>query len=129
MKPCEIGTTGTAVCLVTEEKTALAAGSGSLPVLATPWLVALMEEAACACVAPYLEEGETTVGTLVNVRHTAASAIGQTVTAEATLVDRDGRRLVFRVSAEDGAGSVGESVHERFLVAADRFMEKAKSRK
>lgn len=113
------------VCLVVDQAhTAKAVGSGSLPVFATPCMVALMEEAAVGCMDPFMEEDETTVGTLMNVSHISATPEGMTITAAAKLVEIDGRRLVFDVTAVDEIGVVGQGRHERFIVKAEKFMKK-----
>ena len=98
-------------------------GSGALKVFATPSMVALMEKAAGESVQPFLEEGQGTVGTLMNVKHLAATPLGDTVVAETELKEVDGRRLVFSVKATDSAGVIGEGVHERFIIGNERFME------
>jgi len=125
MKDIPIGTEGTATVKVTDETLASHTGSGAVDVFSTPNLVLLMEEAAMAALRPYMEEGETSVGTLVNIRHLAATPPGFTVTAVARLVEVDGRRLVFQVEASDGMDKVGEGTHERFLVFKDRFKLRA----
>ena len=113
---------------VTEADTAARVGSGSLPVLATPVLIAWMEEAACGCCAALLEEGTTSVGTEMNMRHTAASPVGMSVTVTAELTAAEGRVLSFRVYAEDAAGAIGEGDHTRAVVRAERFMEKTNAK-
>ena len=113
---------------VTADKLASAVGSGSLDVFATPMMAALMEQAACAAVAPFLEEGETTVGTELSIRHTAATPKGMTVTAKAELVSANGRELVLNVSAFDTAGEIGSGTHKRFVVYAERFQQKTEAR-
>lgn len=113
---------------VTEADTAARMGSGSLPVLATPALIAWMEEAACACCADRLEEGTTSVGTEMNMRHTAASPVGMRVTITAELTAAEGRMLTFRVAAEDAAGPIGEGEHTRAVVRSGRFMEKTNAK-
>ncbi len=113
---------------VTDANTALAVGSGSLKVYATPAMLALMEKTACEALTSVLSEGETTVGTLLNVKHVAATPVGMTVTATAELVERDGRKLVFDVKAFDESGLIGEGSHERFVVLSDRFTEKTYSK-
>ena len=100
----EAGIKGRKEALVTEENSAQAMGSGLLPVYATPAMVALMEVAASESVAPYLEEGTTTVGTALNIKHTSATPTGMRVYCESTLTEVDGRRLVFSVSAYDECG-------------------------
>lgn len=99
-----VGAVGTASTVVTPENTAAAVGSGALPVFATPYMIALMENAACNAIADGLEEGQSSVGTKLDVSHDAATPVGMHVTARAKLVEVDRRRLVFRVTAEDDAG-------------------------
>ena len=118
------GKTATAGRTVTEALTAKAVGSGSLNVFATPMMIALMEEAACACLADSLEATQTSVGTLINVAHTAASPIGAMITATATVDEVDGRKVSFTVTAHDGVNEIGSGKHERFIVDAERFMSK-----
>ncbi len=110
---------------VTEADTALAVRSGDVPVLGTPRLVALCEEACCLAVAGQLDEGETTVGMRVQLDHLAPTAVGQTVTAEVTLEKVEGRRLVFTASASDPHGLVGAGKITRVVVARERFLKKA----
>ncbi|MBR6507341.1 MAG: thioesterase family protein [Clostridia bacterium] len=109
---------------VTEELSAKNMGSGSLDVLATPALIAGMENVCMNCVQPFLEEGSTTVGTKVNVSHLAATPLGDTVTYSCELIEIDRRRLVFTVQAFDSKGKTGECTHERFIVDIGRFMSK-----
>ena len=115
--------------IVTPENTAAAVGSGALPVFATPYMIALMENAACNAIADGLEEGQSSVGTKLDVSHDAATPVGMHVTARAELVEVDRRRLVFRVTAEDDAGPIGQGTHERFLIMADKFLAKAEAKK
>lgn len=114
--------------LVTDSNTALSVGSGSLKVYATPAMLALIEKASCAAIKDVLADGETSVGTLLNVKHLAATPVGMTVSATAELVERDGRKLVFDVKAYDECGLIGEGSHERFVVLSDRFTEKTYSK-
>nr|MBQ5811171.1 thioesterase family protein [Clostridia bacterium] len=117
------------VCeVVTSENTADKVGSGLLPVYATPSMIALMEKCASECVAPYLEEGKASVGTMLNIKHTAASPIGIKITCNATLTEIDGRRLVFALEAFDEKGPIGEGTHERFVIDTERFMAKCQSK-
>lgn len=118
------GLTGTAETVVRETNTALAMGSGSLHVFATPGMIALMEQAACNAVAACLDEESTSVGTLVNVTHDAATGMGKAVTATATLVEVQGRKLVFEVTAADEDKQIGQGTHERFIVNKEKFMAK-----
>ena len=113
---------------VNETNTALSVGSGSLKVYATPAMLALMEKAACQAIADVLGEGETTVGTLLNVKHLSATPVGMEVTATAELLERDGRRYVFKVTASDECGVIGEGEHERFAVLAEKFIDKTYSK-
>ncbi len=124
----QTGIRGEASVAVSGNNTAAAMKSGLLPVFATPMMVALMEDAAAQSVQPYLSEGQTTVGTLVNVKHVSATPEGMTVTAQSELIGIDSRRLVFSVSAYDGAGLVGEGTHERFIIDAARFTEKTRAK-
>ncbi|MCL6522617.1 MAG: thioesterase family protein [Firmicutes bacterium] len=119
------GLEGVASVRVTEERTAAAAASGALPVFGTPFLLALMEEAAFNATAPHLGPGQSTVGTAVELRHLAPTPTGLTVTARARLVRVEGRRLLFEVEAEDGFERVGEARHERYVVDVPRFLERA----
>lgn len=123
-----VGASGTKTLVVAMEHTAARWGSGSLHVLSTPYMVALMEGAAVNAVDPLLPEGYRTVGTRLDVRHVAATTMGQEVTARAELIEIDGRRLVFRVEASDGAGVIGEGTHERFIIEVERFMARAEAR-
>ena len=123
-----VGAVGTASTVVTPENTAAAVGSGALPVFATPYMIALMENAACNAIADGLEEGQSSVGTKLDVSHDAATPVGMHVTAKAELVEVDRRRLVFRVT-EDDAGPIGQGTHERFLIMADKFLAKAEAKK
>ena len=109
---------------VTNSDTAKQAGSGDLEVFATPKMVALMEEASYKCIAPYLEEGSSSVGTLMNVKHLSATPVGMEVTAESEVIEVDGRRVVFSVKAYDEKGLIGEGTHERFIVYKDKFVAK-----
>ncbi len=118
----EVGMRGDASLVVGEEQTAAAFGAGGVRVFGTPVMIGLMENAAWRLVQPEMAEGETTVGTLVNVRHLAATPVGGHVVATAELIEIDGRRLVFRVSARDDNQLIGEGVHERARVLLDRFL-------
>ena len=123
-----IGIKGQAEELVTEDITARNVGSGTVAVLATPMMIALMEKTCLQSVRPFLEEGQDTVGTRVDVSHTAATPVGMTVRCESELVEIDRRRLVFRVTARDDAGVVGEGMHERFIIDIAKFQAKALTR-
>ena len=119
------GMTHTLEMIVMEKDTALVHRSGELPVLATPAMAALMEETCWKSVAPYLEEGQGTVGTRLDLVHTAATPVGMNVTCRSELTEVDGRRLVFSVEVSDECGPIGKSTHERFIVNNEKFLAKA----
>ena len=118
------GLTGVSAWTVEESMSARVCKSGSLDVFATPMLVALMECAACDAVKDALPEGSTSVGTEIDVKHTAASPVGASVRAEAVLTAVDGRKLSFDITAYEGEKVIGTAKHERFIVDAARFMAK-----
>lgn len=124
----ELGALATIELVVTDVDLATAVHTGGVPVLSSPRLFALMEEAAVCAVEPFLSSGWQTVGIHLDVRHTAATPPGRCVAAQARLVQVDGRRLVFDVCAHDAAGEIGAGVHERFLVETDRFLRRAGAR-
>lgn len=124
-----IGIKGKAVTTADDTNSAASMGSGLLPVFATPSMIALIEKAACESVAPELEEGSGTVGTLLNVKHLAATPLGMKVTAETELVEIDRRRLVFKVEAYDEKEKIGEGIHERFIINNDKFLSKCEAKK
>lgn len=125
----KIGLVGSAETIVDNSNTANTMGSGDLAVFATPAMVALMEKAATLAVQDYLTEGHTTVGTMINIKHIAATPIGMNVTARATLTEVDGKKLLFEVEAFDDKEKIGEGKHERFLINIDRFMDKASKKR
>ncbi|MBR1824179.1 MAG: thioesterase family protein [Ruminococcus sp.] len=128
MKEINTGIIGKAQLKVTEKELAVNVGSGSLEVFATPIMVMLMEKSACNCVAEYMENDETTVGTELNVKHVSASPIGSDITAEAELTEINGREFTFTVKAYDNAGLIGEGTHKRFLVYGEKFTAKANAK-
>ena len=125
----ETGIKGTKTVTVNEANTAKTMGSGTLDVFATPALIALMEETCWRSVADRLEDGCGTVGTLLEIRHTAPTPIGMDVTCESELVEVDGRRLVFTVQAHDAKGLVGEGRHKRFVIQNEKFQAKANAKR
>ena len=125
----ETGIKGTRTVTVNEDNTAKAMGSGTLDVFATPALIALMEETCWRSVANELEEGCGTVGTLLEIKHTAPTPVGMKVTCESVLTEVDGRRLVFEVTAHDAKGVVGEGSHERFIIQNEKFQAKANAKR
>lgn len=124
----ELGIVGEKSINVTEKDTALAWGSGTLPVLATPKMILLIEETASTAVAPFLPEGDTTVGTLVDVKHVSASPVGTEIKCRVEVVEVDRARIRFSVSVTDAFGDVGTGFHERFVVHSDKFMSKANTK-
>lgn len=124
----ERGLHGSVSTVVVEAITAIAQGTGPVRSLATPAMAALMEKAALAAIADHLPLGQATVGTHLNISHLAPTRIGMTVRASATLVEVEGRRLVFEVSAEDQAGVVGRGTHERAVIVLDAFEQKLRMR-
>jgi fluoroacetyl-CoA thioesterase len=123
--PPEPGSSAEVELTVGEADTAIAMGSGDVPVLATPRVVALCEQASVAALATSLGAGETTVGHTVQLDHVAPTAVGRRVRAEATLMKVEGRRLTFNVSVNDARGLVAVGKITRVLVNTERFMEKA----
>lgn len=119
-----IGEKNTVTFTVGTERLASRMGSGDLDVLATPAMVAEMERAACTLLARFLEPGQTSVGTAMNVSHTSATPSGMTAEASAEIVAAEGRRVDFAVSARDAAGEIGRGTHSRFIVDAARFQQK-----
>ena len=120
-----IGMKGEAFTLAEREDTALEVGSGSLLVYATPCMVALMEGAACEAIAPALGDTQTSVGTVLNIRHLSATPVGLEVRAEAEVTAVNGSTVTFCVTAFDEAGKIGEGTHERVIVTSQRFLDKA----
>ncbi len=119
--PLAPGLAGQASVTVSADLTAAALGSGNVSAFSTPALIALMEGAAVAALEGRLPAEQTSVGTRLDVRHLAATPVGMTVRAAATLTDVDGRRLVFAVEAHDDVEQVGAGTHERFVVDRARF--------
>lgn len=119
-----VGLKGRAETVVTDANTAQAACSGALPVFGTPFMCALMEEAAWKSIAPHLEKGQSTVGTRLEVSHDSATPVGMKVWAESEITEVDGKRLVLTVAAFDERGPIGRGTHERFIVTDQRFLAK-----
>ncbi|MDE0802736.1 MAG: thioesterase [Acidimicrobiales bacterium] len=122
----QIGLTASVELVVSADDTAQAFGSGSVPVLATPRLVGLCEEAAVAALDGEIEEGSTSVGRRVQFDHLAPTMVGVPVTAEATLEKISGRRLTFTVSASDPRGLIGAGKVTRVLVDIERFLDNSR---
>jgi predicted thioesterase len=124
--PIEPGSAASVELKVADEDTAVALRSGEVPVLGTPRVVGLCEEATVAVVAGKLPEGQTTVGMRVQLDHLAPTAVGGSVTAEATLERVEGRRLTFTVSVSDHRGLIAAGKVTRVIVDVDRFLEKCR---
>lgn len=122
------GIKGKTVITVDAKVSAMAAASGEMDVFGTPYVVALMEQTADESVRPYLEEGCATVGTVVNIKHIAATPMGMEAYAISELLEVDGRRLVFKVEAYDEVGLIAEGMHERFIINKEKFMAKTNSK-
>ena len=124
--PLSPGLHGSAKLVVTHDDTAVALRSGEVEVLATPRLIALVEEAAMTAVGDRLPAGQTTVGMRVQVDHLAPTSVGSSVAAEATLERVEGRRLTFTVSVTDHGGLVAAGKVTRVIVETERFLDKAR---
>ena len=120
----EIGLTHTSNLVVADGNTAIALGSGDMPVLATPAMMALMENAAMLAVASELEDGETTVGGHIESSHLRPTPVGVEVAATATLEKIDGRKLYFKIVVRQGETIIGEGTHLRFIVNREKFLSK-----
>ena len=120
----ETGLKHTSELTVTEAVTAIAAGSGDMPVLATPMMMALMENAAMLAVKDELPEGCTTVGGHIELSHLKPSRVGTLVRAEAEVTKVDGKKIEFKVAAYAGDTLLGEGTHLRFIVNKEKFMSR-----
>lgn len=125
----KVGQKGTVKEIVNETNTAKIVGSGLLDVFATPMMIALMEKASCVAIENCLDEGMTTVGTMVNVEHLSATPKDMEVTVESTVTAVDGRKISFEVVAYDEVGMIGKGTHDRFIVNAEKFTAKTYSKK
>ena len=119
------GTTGEKEETVTQAKTAAALESGSVPVYATPAMVALMEGAAIRALDPFLPPGHTSVGMDVSITHLRPSPLGTTVRAKATVTGVEGRLVTLRVEAYQGTKRIGEGMHRRAVIDIAKFMARA----
>ena len=124
----EIGMKGRAETVVVQENTAQAVGSGLVHVFGTPYMIALMENAAMEAIQAALAADEGTVGTCLDVTHDAATPIGMKVWAEAEVTAVEGRKLTFDVAAYDEAGRIGGGTHQRFIIQPDRFLAKVQEK-
>ena len=126
----EIGAKKTVEKTVTQELSAQAAGSGLLPVFGTPFMLAMMENAAAGCLQEFLEDGKGSVGTHLDVSHDAPTPIGMKVWAEAeiTAVSENGKMVDFAVKAWDEKGPIGAGIHTRAIISNERFLTKCNSK-
>lgn len=124
----EVGLTCEKKELVDKTKLATSYGSGGVQVYATPAMVGLMENAALNCVDPHLPDGWTTVGTSLEVKHLAATPLGDSVSAKAELLSVEGRQLTFKIVAFDSKEKIGEGIHKRFIVNLAKFIAKCEEK-
>ena len=120
------GTSGSADLVVGEEHTAPRVGSGAIHVLATPVMINVIEAAALAAVEHLLPPGHQSLGTVLNVRHIAATPVGMRVTATATVRKVEGRTIYFMVEARDERELIGDGTHERVVVNVEKFDQRVK---
>ena len=125
----EVGIKGKKERIVPYEQTAEYISSGLLPVFATPCMIQFMEETARISVETYLAEGQSTVGTSVNIKHLASTFVGCKVTCESELIEIDRRRLVFSVKVYDEKELLGEGTHERFIIDNAKFIAHLEEKK
>jgi predicted thioesterase len=125
----EPGLTNEITHIVDESDTAAVYGSGLAPVLSTPHLIALMENAAQTMLTPYLDPGQSSVGTGIDIRHLAATPVGMAVRVCAEVIDVALPRVCFRVAAWDAVEKIGEGEHERFIIDCERFMARVARKK
>ena len=128
MAGLEVGLKGYAETMVDESNVASSVGRGLLDVFSTPSMIALMEKACKESVAPFLDEGQGTVGIRLEVDHLAATPIGQKVWVDSELIAVDKRILTFAVTAWSEKEKIGEGIHKRCVILNDRFLEKMKAR-
>jgi fluoroacetyl-CoA thioesterase len=125
-----VGSSGQVTLTVAAQDTAIAAGSGDIPVLATPRLVALMEAAACEALRGHLAPEQTSVGANITLDHLRPSLVGAVVTARAEIVEIDGDRVHFAVVADqpgpNGVVTIGTGTHLRVVVSREKFLQRAR---
>ena len=124
----EIGIKGHQETIVGEDNVATNVGSGKVKVFSTPMMIALMEKAACLSIEPFLEEGQSSVGTHVDVSHLSATPVGMKVWADSEVVAIDRRKITFSVKAYDERGLIGEGTHDRFIINIDKFQTSAQNK-
>lgn len=123
-----VGLSGTARTIASESLSANYMGSGSLYVYATPAMVALMESAAVSAVDNLLGQNWATVGIEIHVQHLAATPIGETITAQATVIAIEGKRITFDIQAWDERELIGKGTHTRYIIEVERFMARVQTR-
>lgn len=128
MDNIRIGLIGERSATVTSSLSAVEMGSGSLEVYATPAMIALMEGAAVAALAPCLAKNQSSVGVAVEVQHVAATPLGQRVRARAEVIAIEGRQVIFKVQAWDEKELIGEGLHRRVVIDVDRFMTRVRGK-
>jgi fluoroacetyl-CoA thioesterase len=128
-KGLRVGLIGEAITTVTSDLTAIAMGSGSVNVYATPALIALMEAAAVSAVEPNLTEGRTSVGIEVHIQHLSATPVGEQITAMAEITRIDGKRVIMEVRAWDERELIGQGTHIRYIINAEEFMKRVSDKK
>jgi fluoroacetyl-CoA thioesterase len=129
MRPIPPGTKGTFTLHVQPEHLANQFKDAMLPqVLATPVMIMMMENAALNAIRPYLEPGESAVGTEINVRHLAATPVGHTARADAEVIKVEGKRIEFKVSARDELEEIGSGTHQRTVINLRSFNERLASK-
>ena len=126
----KIGDTFEVQDTVTEQNTAASLGSGALPVFGTPFLAAMMENAAFTLMQRDLPKGKSSVGVKLDIAHVSPSPIGMMVraVAEVTAISENGKMVDFKVTGYDGAGLIGEGTHQRAIINVERFMDKCESK-
>lgn len=124
----KIGIKGEKEIVVDASVSAKKAASGEMDVFGTPFVIALMEQTADVSVRPYIENTQATVGTMVNIKHMAATPMGMKAFGKSELLEIDGRRLFFKVEVYDEVGLVAEGAHERFIIDKEKFMAKTEKR-
>lgn len=128
MKEITIGSVLTKELTVTDDLLACHVGSGIVQVYATPMMIALMENTACECLNPFLDEGETSVGVMMNTTHDAATPAGMKVRVTAEIIAVDRKKVSFSIIAEDEKDIIGKASHDRFVVNKEKFESKAQSK-
>ncbi len=128
-KAMETGIKNVIEIIVSDDKTAYSMRSGTLRIFATPAMIALIEETAWRSVEPYLEEGQGTVGTALDIKHLSPTPLNMNVKCETELIEIDGRKLNFKANVYDETGLIGSGTHERFIINMDKFIAKANSKK